>query len=85
MKIRFKNIDGADAKNKEIRNELFGISSVRGNYPQTFLKNSDGTTSFIGDYDALIDLIESNDIPDDILKQNPGIQTFNVVFSECKQ
>ena len=85
LKIRFKNIDGADAKNKEIRNELFGISGVRGNYPQTFLKNSDGTTSFIGDYDALIDLIESNDIPDDILKQNPGIQTFNVVFSECKK
>ncbi len=84
LRINFLNIDGADAKNKDERNKLFEISGVRGNYPQVFLHEGE-ETSFVGDYEAVIDLVESNDIPEDILAANPGIKTFNQVFSRCRK
>ena len=84
LKIRFVDVDGADGSNKDKRNELFGISGIRGGYPQTFIQTSAGVVKFVGDYEKMMDLVESNDIPEDILKQNPGIETFNTVFSDCK-
>jgi hypothetical protein len=46
--INFEKIDGADPANKDVRNMLFGISELRGKYPQVFLKKADDSYQFIG-------------------------------------
>jgi len=46
-------IDGAVPENKDIRNELFSISGLRGVYPLFFLRQSDGNLKFFGDFEAL--------------------------------
>lgn len=45
-------VDGSDPKEKEVRDNLFRLSGVRGNYPQFFVK-SQGDTEFFGDYEVL--------------------------------
>jgi len=46
-------IDGADPMQKDVRNELFTLSGLRGKYPQFFLRQADGTMKFFGDFDTL--------------------------------
>ena len=62
------------------RNELFAISGIRGNYPQFFFVHPDGSTSFYGGYDKVSEVNEATGIPDDILEQNPEIETWPKVF-----
>ena len=65
---------------KEKRDECFGISGVRGNYPQCFLENtSDGKIEFVGLWDAIEGMVECNDIPADVIANNPDIKTFDKV------
>ncbi|KAG7358495.1 MULE transposase domain containing protein [Nitzschia inconspicua] len=47
-----ETVDGSDPANKDLRNQLFDTSGIRGNYPQFFLKSADGSaTSFLGDFE----------------------------------
>eukprot|EP00529_Nitzschia_sp_RCC80_P005363 CAMPEP_0113520682 /NCGR_PEP_ID=MMETSP0014_2-20120614/44232_1 /TAXON_ID=2857 /ORGANISM="Nitzschia sp." /LENGTH=988 /DNA_ID=CAMNT_0000418581 /DNA_START=335 /DNA_END=3301 /DNA_ORIENTATION=+ /assembly_acc=CAM_ASM_000159 len=50
-------VDGSDQTQKDKRSLLFGISGLRGKYPQFFLQESDSDDSitFLGDYDWLED------------------------------
>ena len=48
-KIDYKKIDGSDAANKDVRNELFTISGLRGVYPQVFISDKASKTEFVGD------------------------------------
>ena len=78
---------------KERRNKLFS-KGLRGQYPQVFLvsggeggdarggKGGDDneTITFIGLYEAVQDLNEMNDLPVEVLKANPQLQTFDQVF-----
>ena len=85
-KVSFKKIDGSDAELKEKRDECFGISGVRGNYPQCFLENtSDGKIEFVGLWDAIEGMVECNDIPADVIANNPDIKTFDKVFMCAKE
>lgn len=78
--VSYTNFDASLAENVERRNHLFGISGVRGNYPQFFLVNEDGSEEFVGVWEALEGLIDGNTIPADVLEANPGIPTLNKVL-----
>ncbi|KAG7341581.1 SH3-binding, glutamic acid-rich protein [Nitzschia inconspicua] len=43
-------LDGSDPANKDLRNDLFLISGIRGKYPQFFVRKG-GTTTYAGDYE----------------------------------
>lgn len=77
-KIDHKVVDGADPAQKELRDELFGISGIRGKYPQVFLTNKTDKTEFIGDFNAVQELIENNDTTIAELKK------FKEVFEPAK-
>lgn len=77
-KIQFDKVDGSLVENKEIRDKLFASSGLRGKYPQCFLE-SDGVYRFIGLWDQIEELVESDTIPADVLAANPSIQTFKAV------
>jgi hypothetical protein len=51
LNLPYDKIDGAEAENKDKRNELFQISGLRGQYPQFFVIEND-TTTFFGDWDT---------------------------------
>ena len=54
MKIgpdQIDTVDGSDPEKKERRDELFGISGVRGNYPQFFLVDSHEKISYFADWE----------------------------------
>eukprot|EP00617_Octactis_speculum_P018226 CAMPEP_0185768104 /NCGR_PEP_ID=MMETSP1174-20130828/47463_1 /TAXON_ID=35687 /ORGANISM="Dictyocha speculum, Strain CCMP1381" /LENGTH=118 /DNA_ID=CAMNT_0028452641 /DNA_START=19 /DNA_END=375 /DNA_ORIENTATION=+ len=78
--VSITEIDGAAQENRELRNELFGISEKRGAYPQVFIKEG-GETKFVGDYEAFEELIESDSLPADVLENNPTIPTFTKTFA----
>ena len=85
-KIAYKKIDGSDVDLKEKRDESFGISTVRANYPQCFLENtSDGKIAFVGLWDVVESLVECNDLPADVIASNPDIKTFDNVFKCAKE
>lgn len=71
--IDHKVVDGADETQKELRNELFAISNIRGKYPQVFLSNKSDTTKFIGDFYA-VELLEEN-------KDTPNVENVHTVFA----
>jgi hypothetical protein len=53
-KVRPQMVDGSDQSVKELRNQLFGVSGLRGNCPQFFLKDvKTGEFSFVGDFDSI--------------------------------
>lgn len=83
--IVFTKIDGSEAEHKEFRDILFGVSKQRGKYPQCFLEADDKTYEFIGLWDEIESLIECEDIPAEILQQNPNIKTFSSVFADAKK
>lgn len=50
--VEFESLDGALEHHKELRNELFLVSGLRGEYPQFFLVNIDhGGTTFWGGWE----------------------------------
>ena len=46
-----EEVDGSAPINKDLRNLLFGISGVRGDYPQFFLLNDQDNVIYLGNYD----------------------------------
>ena len=83
--IDYKEVDGANQINKELRNELFTISGKRGVYPQVFLSDKGESTEFIGDFEAIQSMVEDNQIDGSVLAANPDIKTFNTVFAGAKK
>lgn len=80
QKLQVEKIDGSLEENKELRNQLFGISEQRGKYPQCFLLQTDGNYKFIGLWEEVENLIECNSLPKEVLDANPDIKTFSKVF-----
>mmetsp|Transcript_28603 Transcript_28603/g.43966 ORF Transcript_28603/g.43966 Transcript_28603/m.43966 type:complete len:135 (+) Transcript_28603:143-547(+) len=81
-KVPYVFVDGMDASQRDARNELFKISGIRGNYPQFFFIFSDGTISYIGDWDHLESINEADSLPPDVLEQNPQVETWTRVFGK---
>lgn len=83
-KLVFETLDGASPDNLEMRNKLFGISSLRGKYPQVFIKTGD-EYSFVGNKETIEELLESNDLPAEVLDANPDLPTFDRTFAKCSK
>jgi len=81
-KLVYETLDGAAAENQELRNKLFGISELRGKYPQVFIKTGE-EYAFVGNKETIEELSESNDLPAEILEGNPGIPTLDRAFANC--
>jgi len=80
-KLKVETIDGSLPENKDKRDELFGISSLRGKYPQIFIQGADGTKKFVGQWEKVQELVECDDLPADVLAANPTIETFSKTFA----
>mmetsp|Transcript_18256 Transcript_18256/g.35867 ORF Transcript_18256/g.35867 Transcript_18256/m.35867 type:complete len:115 (+) Transcript_18256:82-426(+) len=81
--IRYKEVDAVDEK--AVREELTGISGIKGNYPQIFITDQADETTYIGDYEAIESLLELDDVDEEVLKANPDLKTFSQVFADCKE
>ena len=79
-KIDVEEIDGVDANNKALRSEMFALSNLRGQYPQVFIR-SGGTLKFVGDAEAVKSLNDCEDIPPEVLRDHPHIETFSKAFA----
>ena len=81
-KLLVEKVDGAAPEEKELREKLFSLSGKRGKYPQCFLKRGDADApqyEFIGTWEQIQDLLESESIPKEFLLLHPEIQTFSKV------
>jgi len=63
-RLPFEVVDGSDPDERDLRNSLFGISGIRGNYPQLFLQQSDGKISFVGNFETIDHLNDSGALGD---------------------
>jgi len=79
-KVPHTVIDGMDPAQREIRNKLFEISGIRGNYPQFFFEFEDGAINFLGNFDKVHDLNETTGLPAEILVQHPELETWDKIF-----
>jgi hypothetical protein len=77
----FTIVDGMDPSLKEVRNELFAVSGIRGNYPQFFFAHPDGSTTYFGGWEKLEEINENSSLPPNILYNNPKIETWDSFFS----
>eukprot|EP01039_Chlorochromonas_danica_P000503 gene503-542_t len=78
-KLVFLKVDGSQAGEKEIRDQLFSVSGHRGKYPQCFIKGEDGSFRFVGLWEEVESLVDCDALPADILAANPNISTFKKV------
>eukprot|EP00984_Skeletonema_dohrnii_P018562 scaffold8686_cov91-Skeletonema_dohrnii-CCMP3373.AAC.3 len=53
LQITHMTIDGMDPLQRELRNHLFQVSKVRGQYPQIFSSSNDDNHTYLGGYDWL--------------------------------
>lgn len=79
-KMSVDRIDGALIEFKEIRDKLFGISGLRGKYPQCFIVDASGEHRFIGLWEAIESLVDCDALPKETLDANPTIPTFSKVI-----
>lgn len=79
-KVPHTDIDGGDPDERDLRNRLFDISGVRGNYPQFFFEFQDGTINFFGNFDRIDDLNETSGLPPEVLAQHPELETWDKMF-----
>eukprot|EP00565_Helicotheca_tamesis_P009020 CAMPEP_0185726440 /NCGR_PEP_ID=MMETSP1171-20130828/2422_1 /TAXON_ID=374046 /ORGANISM="Helicotheca tamensis, Strain CCMP826" /LENGTH=82 /DNA_ID=CAMNT_0028394801 /DNA_START=199 /DNA_END=444 /DNA_ORIENTATION=+ len=75
-KVPYEKVDGMDPEQRERRNELFGISGVRGNYPQFFFESKDGKTEFFGNYEKFEAVSETSSWSDDVVQANPDVESW---------
>ena len=80
-KVPYNVVDGMDPEQKEMRNKLFAVSGIRGNYPQFFFELQDGTINFFGNFDKIEELNETNSLSEELLAQYPTFETWDRVFS----
>lgn len=81
-KMVFDRVDGSQTEQKDIRDELFKVSGLRGKYPQLFIKGEAGYR-FIGLWEEVESLVDCDALPADILASNPTINTFSKVTETC--
>jgi len=79
-KVPHTIIDGNSPEQREERNILFGISGIRGNYPQFFFELEDGTINFFGPFEKIHILNETNGLPSEVLAQHPELETWDKIF-----
>ena len=60
-KIRVDVVDCAEPSNRDARNEAWALSGKRAVYPQLFTRAPGGALAFVGDWDAVQALSESNE------------------------
>jgi hypothetical protein len=82
LNISYDTLDGSDPDNKDIRNELFKLSDMRGMYPQFFIvteniNNEDVETKFLGDFETIEGINDSSSLPMEILDANPTLLTWD--------
>jgi len=75
-KINYETVDGADPSLKDVRNELFAISGLRGIYPQFFMIDH-LNIRFLGDFETLETMNDASALPSEILDKNPQILTWD--------
>ena len=72
-----------------LRNKLFGVSGQRGKYPQCFISRGSTVDSeeyeFVGMWEDVETLVESDSIPQEFLQAHPEIKTFSRVFADVKR
>eukprot|EP00977_Amphora_coffeiformis_P004935 scaffold1055_cov165-Amphora_coffeaeformis.AAC.9 len=61
------------------RNQLFRISGSQ-SYPQFFLAEKKGTTSFLGDFGIIEGLHDADNLPSAVLEENPSLVTLKRVM-----
>ncbi len=61
LQIAHETIDGMDPLRRELRNHLFGVSGLRGNYPQIFTFD-DNEHTYLGGYDWLQSVVDFDDL-----------------------
>ena len=83
-KYVFRSVDGSAAENLEERNKLFGISGIRGNYPQTFKETDAGDITFVGDWEKVEGLNECEGLPEDVKAANPTMPTLSNELGDIK-
>ena len=77
-------LDGADPENKNKRDFLFTVSKEKA-YPQVFLESEGSAYKYVGTWDAIQELLDSSDIPEDVLAAHPEIKTFNKVSTRLSE
>ena len=82
LKVTVSEIDGVVPENKDTRSALFGCSGKRGVYPQVFIKGKDGDYTFVGDFEEIQSLTDTDSLDPTILAQHPEISTFSSTFAE---
>lgn len=80
-RVEHREVDGVDMANRDKRNMLFGVSGKRGVYPQVFIQEA-GSITFVGDFEEMQSLNDADTLPDDLLRDNPGIPTLARVFGK---
>jgi hypothetical protein len=81
-KVVFQKVNGSDPAEKDFRDKLFGVSGVRGKYPQLFIQHGEGesaTYEFIGLWEQIESLLDCDDLPADVIAANPQVKTFSNV------
>ena len=61
--VPYETVDGMDPSQRREREVLFGVSGVRGNYPQLFFVGGDGEAAYFGGYDRLEAVNEAGGLP----------------------
>lgn len=81
LSIPFESIDGSNPANKDVRNELFKLSDMRGIYPQFFVVSEGGggvpQTTFLGDWETIEGINDSSSLPAELLAANPTLLTWD--------
>jgi hypothetical protein len=81
LNISYETIDGSDPESKDIRNELFKLSDMRGMYPQFFIitesNDEEPQTKFLGDFETIEGINDSSSLPTEILDANPTLLTWD--------
>ncbi|GMI51696.1 hypothetical protein TeGR_g7429 [Tetraparma gracilis] len=88
-KIEPLRVDGSDEAQLAPRDKLFGVSGIRGNYPQVFkvpigydvAGGGAESVEFVGAWGKVEELNEMNEIPKDVLAANPDIVTLDSVLA----
>lgn len=81
-RVLYETIDGADPMQTQLRNKLFQISGIRGQYPQWFLVDDDENVSYVGDWETVSEINDNDEIPPEILESHPDIVTWNKLFGD---
>lgn len=60
LRVAYTAVDCTDPAHKELRTAAWAVSGLRAVYPQVFKRTPDGALTFVGDWDAVHAMNESN-------------------------